>query len=163
MSSVWRDLRQGFRSLRRGRAVTSLAVVAFALGIGVTTAVFTLFYGVLLKPLPFPDPDALVMVYDTQPACTTCPASYEKHHDWKTRSTSFAAMGGSTSELRVVTGVGEPERVPAARVTASLLDVFRVRPAMGRWISAAEDTFGGPKAVVISDAYWRRALGADPA
>ena len=152
-----------WRTLRRGRALSLFAVLAFALGIGVTTAVFTLFYGVLLKPLPFPDPDALVMVYDTQPACTTCPASYEKHHDWKTRSTSFAAMGGSTSELRVVTGVGEPERVPAARVTASLLDVFRVRPAMGRWISDAEDTFGGPTAVVISDAYWRRALGADPA
>ena len=152
-----------WRTLRRGRALSLFAVLAFALGIGVTTAVFTLFYGVLLKPLPFPDPDALVLVYDTQPACTTCPASYEKHHDWKTRSTSFAAMGGSTTELRVVTGVGEPERVTAARVTASLLDVFRVRPAMGRWISEAEDTFGGPKAVAISDAYWRRALGADPA
>jgi putative ABC transport system permease protein len=151
-----------WRTLRRGRALSLFAVLAFALGIGVTTAVFTLFYGVLLKPLPFPNPDALVMVYDTQPACTTCPASYEKHLDWKTRNTVFAAMGGSTSELRVVTGLGEPERVPASRVTFSLLDVFQVRPAMGRWISEQEDTFGGPKAVVISDAYWRRALAADP-
>jgi putative ABC transport system permease protein len=151
-----------WRSLRRGRALSLFAVLAFALGIGVTTAVFTLFYGVLLKPLPYPDPDALVLVYDTQPACTTCPASYEKHLDWKTRNTVFSAMGGSTGELRVVTGLGEPERVQTSRATFSLLDVFQVRPAMGRWISEAEDTFGGPKAVVISDAYWRRALAADP-
>ncbi len=155
-------LHLAWRTLRRGRALSLFAILAFALGIGVTTAVFTLFYGVLLKPLPFPDPDALVMVYDTQPSCTTCPASYEKHQDWKTRSTVFAAMGGSTSELRVVTGLGSPERVTTARVTFSLLDVFQVRPAMGRWISEQEDTFGGPKAVVLSDAYWRRALGADP-
>jgi putative ABC transport system permease protein len=155
-------LHPAWRALRRGRALSLFAVLAFALGIGVTTAVFTLFYGVLLKPLPFPDPDALVLVYDTQPACTTCPASYEKHLDWKTRNTVFAAMGGSTTELRVVTGIGDPERVPASRVTASLLDVFQVRPAMGRWISEAEDTFGGPKAVVVSDAYWRTKLAADP-
>ena len=63
----------------RGRATTVFAVLAFALGIGVTTAVFSLFYGVLLKPLPYPNPDELVMVYDTQPACPTCPASFEKY------------------------------------------------------------------------------------
>ena len=59
------------------------AVLAFALGTGMTTAVFSLFYGVLLKPLPYPNPDELVMVYDTQPACTTCPASFEKYTEWK--------------------------------------------------------------------------------
>ncbi len=156
------DLRNAWRTLRRGRGLSTLAVLAFALGIGVTTAVFTLFYGVLLKPLPFPNPDELVMVYDVQPACKTCPASYEKHIDWKTRNSVFAAMGGSTNEARVVTGQGEPERVGASRVTWTLLDVFQVQPAIGRWISEAEDTFGGPKAVVLSDGYWRRVLAGDP-
>jgi putative ABC transport system permease protein len=132
------------------------------LGIGITTAVFSLFYGVLLKPLPYPNPDELVILYDTQPACTTCPASFEKHNDWKTRSTVFAAMGGSFTSLVVVNGAGDPDRVPAAGATATLMDVFRVNPAIGRWFSAAEDQAGGPKVVVLSDGYWRRRLAGDP-
>jgi putative ABC transport system permease protein len=131
MSGILHDIRLAWRSLVRGRAVTVFAVVAFALGIGTTTAVFSLFYGVLLRPLPFPDPDQIVMVYDTQPACTTCPASYEKHLDWKTRGTAFSAMGGSTSELAVITGLGDPERVNLARATAGLAAVFGVPPAIG--------------------------------
>src|SRR5215831_11320825 len=109
MARLWNDCRSAFRSLRRGRAVTAFAVLAFALGIGITTAVFTLFYSVLIKPLPYPDPDRLVLVYDIQPACKTCPASYEKYIGWTTRSSSFAVLGGSQSILAVVTGLGEPE------------------------------------------------------
>jgi predicted permease len=102
------------------------------------------------------------MVYDTQPACTTCPASFEKHNDWKTRSTVFEALGGSFTALVVVNGAGDPDRVPAAGATATLVDVFRVSPAIGRWFSAAEDQPGGPKVVVLTDGYWRRRLAADP-
>jgi putative ABC transport system permease protein len=163
MTRTLQDLRLAWRSVTRLRTVNAFAVLAFALGIGITTAVFSLFYGVLLKPLPFPDPDQLVIVYDTQPACTTCPASFEKHHDWKSRSTSFAAMGGSFNPLVVVTGAGDPERVPAAGTTASLMDVFRVNAAFGRWFSASEDQPGGPKVVVVTDGYWKRRLGGDPA
>jgi putative ABC transport system permease protein len=157
------DLRLARRALRRGRAITAFAVVAFALGIGITTAVFSLFYGVLLKPLPFPEPDRLVVVYDTQPACTTCPASFEKHIDWKTRNTVFEALGGSQSTTAVITGVGEPERVTMAPATASLMDVFQTPPGLGRWFTEAEDASGGPKVVVLSDGYWRRTFNADPA
>ena len=156
------DLRLAFRSLLRGRAITAFAVLAFALGIGITTAVFSLFYAVLLKPLPFPDPDQLVMVYDTQPSCTSCPASFEKHIDWKTRSTVFAALGGSSTGTAVITEAGEPERVPMSPATASLVDVFRVPPAIGRWFNETEDASGGPKVVVLSDGFWRRKLNADP-
>ena len=162
MTRTLQDLRLAWRSVTRLRTVNAFAVLAFALGIGITTAVFSLFYGVLLKPLPFPDPDQLVIVYDTQPACTTCPASFEKHHDWKSRSTSFAAMGGSFSPLVVVTGAGDPERVQAAGATASLMEVFRVNAAFGRWFSASEDQPGGPKVVVLTDGYWKRRLGGDP-
>ncbi len=161
MTRTMQDLRLAWRALLRLRAVNAFAVVAFALGIGITTAVFSLFYGVLLKPLPFPNPDELVIVYDTQPACTTCPASFEKHHDWKTRSSVFAALGGSFTRFMVVTGAGEPERVAAAGATATLLDVFRLNPAIGRWFSAEEDQRGGSKVVVLSDGYWRRRFAAD--
>ena len=162
MNRTIQDLRLAWRSLMRLRAVNAFAVVAFALGIGITTAVFSLFYGVLLKPLPFPNPEQLVMVYDTQPACSTCPASFEKHHDWKSRSNAFAALGGSFSSFMVVTGAGEPERVQAAGATASLQEVFRLNPAIGRWFSEAEGQRGGPKVVVLTDGYWRRRFASDP-
>src|SRR4029079_4124143 len=94
-----------------------------ALGIGVTTAVFSIFNGVLLAPLPFPNPDELVAVYGAPPACATCPASFPKYYDWKTRNTVFAAMGGATQASFVLTGTGGAEKVngrgtPASRNTA---------------------------------------------
>ena len=161
MFRLWRDLRQAFRSLRRARSVTSLAVLAFALGIGITTAVFSLFYGVLLKPFPFPEADRIVMVYDIQPACATCPASFTKYIDWTTRSSSFTAMGGSSTSQLVITGVGDPDRVPAASVTWSLPDVFGIKPEIGRWFSEAEDKPGGPKVVVLSHGYWQSRFAGD--
>jgi putative ABC transport system permease protein len=162
MSRFLNDVSTAGRVVVRGRATTIFAVLAFALGTGVTTAVFSLFYGVLLKPLPYPNPDELVMVYDTQPACSTCPASFEKYTEWKQRNQVFQAIGGSWNPLVVVTGLGEPERVPAVRATASLLDVFQIRPEAGRWFTDAEDQQNGPRVVVLSDAYWRRRFNADP-
>src|SRR5262245_16734831 len=159
MSRLWNDIRSAFRSLRRGRAVTVFAVLAFALGIGITVAVFTLFYSVLIKPLPYPDPDRLVLVYDVQPACSTCPASFEKYIDWTTRSSSFAVLGGSQSLNVVITDVAEPERIPAVRATHTLMKVFGVSPVLGRWFTEQEDQAGGAKVIVLSDAYWRRRFG----
>src|SRR5215472_8511368 len=106
------------RAVRRSRFVSGLAIGAFALGIGVTTAVFGIFNGVLLAPLPYPDADELALVYDTQPACTTCPASYPKYIDWKTRNQVFSAMGGATSSSFVLTGQGSPESISVVSATA---------------------------------------------
>ena len=161
MFRIWRDLRHGLRSVRRSRGVTTLAVLAFALGIGITTAVFSLFYGVLLKPFPFPDADRIVMVYDVQPACATCPASFPKFIDWKTRSQSFAAMGGSSTSSQVITGVGDPDRIPAVTATWTLLDVFRIAPQIGRWFTEEEDRPGGSKVVVLSHGYWQSRFAGD--
>src|SRR5258706_3589105 len=96
MSRLLLDLRVAVRTLARSRFVSVLAIVAFALGIGITTAVFSIFNSVLLQPLPYPHPEQLVAVYGTQPACATCPASFPKYYDWKTRNNVFSAMGGST-------------------------------------------------------------------
>jgi putative ABC transport system permease protein len=156
------DLRFAARAFVRGRFVTGLAVAAFALGIGVTTAVFSIFNGVLLTPLPYPDPHELVLVYDTQPACDTCPASFPKYHDWRERNQVFSAIGGSAPWAAVMTGQGDPERVPAMSVTASLGDVFRVAPARGRWFAPEDDVPGGPRVVVITDGFWQRRFGASP-
>src|SRR5215210_2997952 len=161
MSRMVQDFRHGFRATRRSPLVSILAVIAFALGIGVTTTVFSIFYGVLLKPLPYPNPDQLVSVYDTQPACNSCPASFPKYHDWKNRNQVFAAIGGSTPAGFVMSGHGDAVQVPAILTTASLADVFGVSPAQGRWFSEAEDRPGGPKVVVLTHGFWTKHFPGD--
>src|SRR5215470_8628410 len=111
------ELKVAVRTAMRSRFVSALAIVAFALGIGVTTAVFSIFNGVLLQPLPYPNPEQLVAVYDTQPACATCPASFPKYTDWKARNQVFSAIGGSRFAMFVLTGIGDPARVVAAPTT----------------------------------------------
>jgi len=146
----------------RSRFVSVLAILAFALGIGVTTAVFSIFNGVLLQPLPYPHPEQLVAVYDTQPACATCPASYPKYHDWVERNQVFSAIGGSSQQRFVLTGRGDPARIEVVMTTASLADVFGVRPQIGRWYTADEDRPGGPNVVVLTHGFWTTRLGGDP-
>src|SRR3954452_2366672 len=163
MSRLILDLKAAGRSAVRARFVSVLAVVAFALGIGVTTAVFSIFNGVLLAPLPFPQPERLVMVYDTQPACATCPASFPKYHDWRERNQVFSAIGGSTGGSDVLHRPRGPVRVRAAQTTASLGDVFGVRPQIGRWYSEDEDRPGGPKVVVLASPFWVQQFGGDRA
>jgi hypothetical protein len=161
MFRLIKEVRFAARTLVRSRFVTSLAVLAFALGIGVTSAVFSIFNGVLLKPLPFPDAHELVQVYDTQPACATCPASYPKYMDWKARNTVFSAIGGSTQWALTLTGAGDPVRVQGAQTTASLADVFGVPPMLGRWYTDQEAQFGGPLVVVLSHEMWTERFNAD--
>jgi putative ABC transport system permease protein len=156
------DVRYAARVAVRTKSVALLAILAFALGIGVTTAVFSIFNSVLLAPLPYPDPEELVAVYGTQPACATCPASYPKYWDWKTRNQVFAAMGGATQASFVMTDRGAPQQVLGAATTASLNDVFRVSPQLGRWYTDDEDKPGGPKVVVLSYKFWQRTFNGDP-
>ena len=163
MARLWHDVRFAFRVITRNRFVSVLAIVAFALGIGATTAVFSIFNAVLLAPLPYPDSERLVLVYDTQPACATCPASYPKYQDWKARNTVFSAVGGSTPMNATITGAGEADQITALRVTASLGDVLGVQPALGRWFRDAEDLPGGPRVTVLMHDLWRTRFNADPA
>jgi putative ABC transport system permease protein len=161
--SMRTNLRHARRAILRAPFVSILAIVAFALGLGVTTAVFTIFYSVLLKPLAYPDPDRLVMVYDTGPACVTCPASLPKYHDWKAQSQAFAVMGGSRISTFVLTGAGEPVQVSGAKATASLVDVFGVQPVLGRWFTEEEDRPNSRKVAVLSHGLWTSSFGRNPA
>jgi len=155
------DLKAAARSVGRSTFVSTLAIIAFALGIGVTTAVFSIFNGVLLAPLPYPESDRLVRVYDVQPACATCPASFPKYVDWKTRNHVFAAIGGSSEGSMVLTGAGDPVRVRMSSTTASFGDVLGARPNIGRWYTEDEDRPGGPKVVVLSADFFAQQFGSD--
>src|SRR5512140_802624 len=121
--TLGQDVRYAARTVVRQKSVSLLAIVALALGIGITTAVFSIFNAVLLAPLPYPDSQELVAVYDTQPACKTCPASFPKYHDWRERNQVFAAIGGITGASAVMTGRGGPEQLIGVATTASLIDV----------------------------------------
>ena len=156
MNRFVQDFRHALSACCRAPLVSTLAIIAFALGIGVTTGVFSIFYSVLLKPLPYPLADELVVVYDTQPACTTCPASFPKYTDWKNRNQVFSAMGGSTPASLVLSGRGDSVQVAGMQATASIVDVFGVQPALGRWFSEAEDQPNGPQVVVLSNPFWTR-------
>lgn len=156
------DVRLALRAVGRQKLVSGLAIAAFALGIGVTTAVFSIFNAVLLTPLAYPESDRLVAVYDTQPACATCPASFPKYHDWRARGGHlFKAIGGSSAGSLVLTGLGDPERVSAVTATATLVDVLGVAPARGRWYTDEEDRPGGPNVAVVSHTFWQTRLGGD--
>ena len=150
------------RAVRRSTFVSTLAIIAFALGIGVTTAVFGIFNGVLLASLPYPESDRLVRVYDVQPACSTCPASFPKYIDWKERNQVFAAIGGSSEGSMVLTGAGDPIRVRMSSTTASFRAVLGARPVIGRWYTEDEDRPGGPKVVVLSADLFTQQFGSDP-
>jgi putative ABC transport system permease protein len=148
---------QPLRALRRRPGFTTVVILTLTLGIGVTTAVFSIFNGVLLTPLAFPKPQQLVAVYDTQPSCTTCPASYPKYRDWVDRNRVFSAIGGATGASYVLTSPGaDPVRLIASRTTASYFDVFRVPAIAGRWYTEAEDQPNGPKVAVLNHAFWMR-------
>lgn len=159
--TLWGDVRFALRGLTKNPGFTAVVVLTFALGIGVTTAVFSIFNSVLLAPLPYLNPQEIVSVYDTQPACKTCPASFPKYHDWRERNHVFAAIGGSAWASFVMTGSGEPAQVNAAAATASLVDVFGVQPFLGRWYTEEEDQPGGPKLAVLSHAFWKERFNGD--
>jgi len=172
LGSMWDGLRQdivfGVRMLRRQPGFTAVAIFALALGIGATTAIFSVVDAVLWRPLPFPHADRVMSLAEQRPRESrwfgvVAPADY---FDWQRDSRSFSAMAAyaaqSPSGAYNLTGEGEPERVRPLQATSQFLDVIGVRPALGRGFRAEEETVGRHRVVLLSDALWRRRFAADP-
>jgi predicted permease len=158
------DLRQAFRSLRRTPGFALAVVLVAALGIGATTAAFSIADHVLLRPLPFPDADRVVRLWQDQPLrgyafLELSPANYR---DWKRSATSFEAVGAFRFLSANLVGDGEPERLDGAALTWDVLQVLQVRPALGRAFTAEDDREGAPGTLLLSDGLWRARFGADP-
>jgi len=167
MEALWRDLRHSLRMLLKKRGFTAAAVLTLALGIGANTAIFSVINAVLLRPLPFSDPDRLVVLWQTDPNSTPSrrPFSFPNFTDVEEQNQSFEEIGAWTSSLdtRVnLTGDPEPEAVQAAMVSESFFRILGVKPREGRTFLPDEDTEGGPRAVVISHGLWQRRFGGDP-
>ncbi|HEY2376712.1 MAG TPA: ABC transporter permease [Gemmatimonadaceae bacterium] len=156
-STILRDVRFGWRSLMRARAFTSTALVALALGIGGTTAIFSVVDAVLLRPLPLGDPDRLVAILHHR-SNPVAPANFL---DWRRQSTAFERVGAAEYWTPNVTGGGNPEKVQALRLTTDALQLAGIQPALGRLFVAGEDEPGREHEAVLSWGFWQRRFGAD--
>jgi predicted permease len=164
MDSVGRNLRQVVRKLTRSPLYTTLAVLTLALGIGGSTAVFTVVNGVLLNPLAFEDAERLVGVWHTAPGLnfdrlSQSPAIYLTYRE---ESQSFEDIGLWNPTQATVTGLDEPQRVPGMLVTDGTLPLLGVRPHLGRLFSAEDDSPGTAETVILSHGYWQSHHGGDP-
>jgi putative ABC transport system permease protein len=160
---VARDVRYAARLLARAPGFAAVALLTLALGIGANTAIFSVLNAVLLRPLPYADPDRLVMIGDRRPNGSAGNVGYLTFLDWRARNHTFEDMALIRSWTPTLVANGEPERINGLRVSANLFGMLGVRPALGRDFTAAEDTPAGWQSLILSDSLWRRRFGADPA
>jgi putative ABC transport system permease protein len=157
------DLRYALRQLLRAPGFTAVALLTIALGIGACTAIFSVVNTVLLRPLPYPESDRLVVVRETNPPqfpeFSVAPGQY---FGWLAQSSSWESLASSRSGTYNLTGRGEPQRVIAERVTANHFATLRVRPALGRDFRAEEDVPGQENVALLSHGFWQRQLGGRP-
>ena len=151
-----KDLRLAVRTLAARPAFTTVAILTLALGIGANAAVFTVFHAVLLAPLPYADPSAVVMLNEQTPQFPTLSVSRFNYEDWRDRSQSFTGMAAFRSTNMTLTGLGDPERLPAKMITASLLPLLGVTVEEGRALSDADDRPGAEAVVLLSAGYAQR-------
>ena len=158
------DIRFALRTLRRSPGFTLVVMATLGLGIGINTAIFSLVNGVLLRPLPYFEPERVMTVWEANlqldiPQDRVAAGTYR---DWAERSESFASLGAYSFETFILGGTAEPERISGARVSPSVFDVLGVRPALGRSFREEEATPGNDFVVILSNGFWTQRFGADP-
>ena len=162
MSALAQDVRYALRSFLRAPGFTLVALVTLALGIGGTTAIFSIVDGVVLRPLPYNDPDRIVRLVVTNARGDDATFSAPDYRDVKKGATYFSAIAGYRSDIVDLTGRGEPVRVAGLETTAGFFDIFDAPPIIGRTYHEATDQPGAAIAV-IGEAVWRQHFGSDPA
>jgi putative ABC transport system permease protein len=160
MGSIYSDLRYALRSYRRSPGFTAVAILTLALGIGGATAIYSVVDGILLRPLPYPEPAQLVKLARTSVAGSEGAFSAGDFLDVTREITVRAQVTGFREDISDVTGTGEPVRVPGVQTTASFFDVLQVTPLAGRVYSAADQGHGAM--AVISEGLWQRQFGRRP-
>jgi putative ABC transport system permease protein len=163
LTGLGQDLRQAVRSLVRSPGFAAVAVATFGLGIGANVAVFTVLDGVVLRPLPYPEPDRIVRIYehDRREGRPYGSITIADFRDWQDQSSSFAAMAAFRWRSATIVTPDRAMLFPAAQVSASFFDVLGVRPALGRGFRPGDDAAGAAPTAILSDAAWRRWFGAD--
>lgn len=160
MASLLLDLRHAVRVLVRNPGVTLVAIFTLALGIGATTAVFSVVHGVLLRPLPYPAPDRLMAIWEVNDRGTYSRLADPNFNDFRDRNRTFSAMAKYAAGMVSVVGAGEPTRETIAQVTKDFFKVLGVQPSLGRSFSADDARLGAAPAVIVSHQYWAQSLGS---
>jgi putative ABC transport system permease protein len=162
IEDLGRDIRLGLRSLLRSPAFATVAILCLALGIGANAALFSVLNAVLLRPLPFTEPDRLVRIYETMSQGQGS-VSFPNFIDWQKRTTGFEQLLAYSMASRNLQAGGEPERIRAVEATPELFQVLGVSPLQGRVFAPGTDQPGRDPVAVIGEDLWRSRLGADPA
>ena len=156
------DIRYGIVSVRRDPVLTMVAISVLALGIGANTAMFSLVDGVLFRPLPFPDPERIVRVWETPTATTSNSTTTRNFVELKARSQSFEALSAESTSTATVEVNGTPTRLNGRYVSADHFSVFGIQPLLGRNFRPEEDQPGADRVIVLSHAAWQAHFGGDP-
>src|SRR5581483_8725940 len=165
MQTLLQDIRYGARMLLKRPGFTFIAVLTLALGVGANTAIFSIVYGVLLRPLPYSEPERLTMVWlrgVKEAGGDQTPLSVADLLDWRAKNHGFEQVGAFGFARFNYTGGQVPEEITGNTVTVNFFDTLGVRPLLGRTFVAAEEQPGAQRAVVVSEGFWRKYLGADP-
>jgi putative ABC transport system permease protein len=157
------DIRYALRSLRHHPVFALTAILTLALGIGANTAIFSAVNGVLLRPLPFREPDRVIEVWGQHPTIGRESASLPDFLDWRAQAPAFASLSALANTRFTLGGAGEPEMIRGAMVTADFFRTLGVDPVRGRGFLPGEDTRAAPRVVVLGESLWHRRFAGDPA
>jgi len=160
LHSVLSDCRYSIRQLRKNPGFTSVAIVTLALGIGVTTAIFSVVYGVLLRPLPYPHPNRIMAVFEVTSKGQPSRVADSNFDDFRDQSRSFQAIAKYNENIASVSGASQPTRALVAGVSPDFLKVFEIQPILGRDFNASDAKKGAAPTVLVSNGYWRQYLGS---
>ena len=162
MSRLLQDLRYAVRQLRMSPGFSAVAIVTLALGIGATTAIFSVVYGVLLRPLPYTNPDRIMAIFEVNTKDGRSRLADPNFDDFRDQSHSFEAMAKYNAYPSSISGGSQPSRSSVGHVSSDFFNVFRVRPIIGRGLSAADEVKGAAPVAVVSYGYWKQYLGSSP-
>lgn len=161
MEIFWLDIRFAFRSLAKQPVFCCAAILTLALGIGANSAIFSIFDAAILRPLPYREPERLVLVWQKRPDGRQNPVSGMNYFQWTTQARSFEQLIGFLAAPYNVAGRGEPVQAGVARVSSGLFSCLGVRPALGRDFTLGEDKIGAPHVAIVTFEFWRRQFGGD--
>ncbi len=160
MQTLWQDVRYGLRMLGKNPGLTAVAVLTLALGVGSTTAIFSVVYGVLLRPLPYPDSNRIVAVFEITSKGRPSRIADPNFDDFRDQSRSFQAIAKYNEGIASVSGGSQARRTTVAGVSPDFLKVFGVQPIIGREFSAGDAKKGAGRTVLVSYGYWKQHLGS---
>ncbi len=162
MENLYKDIRYGFRILLKNPGFMAVVVLVLALGIGANTAIFSVVHAVLLRPLPYPQPDRLVIMTEKDRDGDRMGVAYPNYEDWRERAVSFEDMASGRSQSFNLTGIDQPTRLQGRTVNWNFFQLLGVKPQLGRLFEAQDDKPDAAPTAMISTGLWKEKFGSDP-